>query len=109
MKIIDLDDENSFLFRDHDPKGFKRTKAFILAYVQAESEEEEKLSVIRPHSLLPKDILHLDGLKLKSLQLLSEYAKQLIDILGEDEDEDRELSFPDILTVPEHLRHISRK
>lgn len=51
----------------------------------------------------------VDGLKLKSLQLLSEYAKQLIDILGEDEDEDRELSFPDILTVPEHLRHISRK
>lgn len=32
MKIIDLDDENSFLFRDHDPKGFKRTKVSARYY-----------------------------------------------------------------------------
>lgn len=40
----------------------------------------------------------MDGLEPKSLQSLSEYAKQLIEVLGE-EDDDKELSFPDILTV----------
>lgn len=50
-----------------DPTVFYHFQAFILAYVQAESEEEEKLSVIRPHSLLPKDILHRKGHQVRSM------------------------------------------
>jgi hypothetical protein len=74
----------------------------MMAYFFAEAEEEERISALRSKRLLPREVLEskgalVDGLNTKNLKLLADNANQLLDSVGDDED--KEILYPDILTV----------